>query len=267
MMDKETHQGHYVKIKKEFARQVDTLSRSPVFTDQHVIDRIIEAAQISGDERVLDLGCGPGILTEAVAPFSQEVIAFDLTPEMVDQTRQRCEKRGFKNVTLMLGEAENLPFDNSTFDIIVTRLTIHHFLDPSTAISNMVRVLKPKGKIVVADIVSSENSNESDLHNALEILRDPSHSKMLSIPELKKEISSASLMITMEDSWITQREFNEWIKITNDPSRKGPLYTIMYNLAKANASAGINLKLDQDRILFDHKWLLLVAEKKIGVNI
>lgn len=261
-MKKKIHEDHYSKTRRGFAKQVHTLSASPIFTDQIVIDRIVEAAQLSGNERILDLGCGPGIVTEALALLAKEVIAFDLTPEMLSQARQRCEKRGLKNVTFHLGEAERLPFENEAFDVIIARLAVHHFLDPSVAISNMTRVLKNRGKIVLADIVSSENSGEAELHNALEVLRDPSHSKMLSISELKEEIIATYLTITKEDSWIKHREFNEWIKITNDPSKIKPLYTIMYNLAKANLSSGIDLRLSDNELVFDHKWVLLVAEKK-----
>ena len=253
--------GHHKITREEFDRQADSMSKASIFTDSDVLDRIRCVARVAGSSRVLDLGCGPGIVTEALAIEAVEVIALDLSPEMIQRARQRCEEAGQKNVRFAVGKAENLPFHNASFDVIVTRLTIHHFPDPKVALSEMIRALKPSGKIVIADIVSSQIHEESDLHNALEILRDPSHVRMLSYTELKHLIEAAGLAIKMEDEWIKEREFTEWMQITNAPERSEPIYIIMRELARAGIRAGIDLQIGEATLVFKHQWILLTAER------
>ncbi len=260
-MDDGKSNGHHRVTREEFDRQAESMSKASIFTDSDILDRIRCAARVAGSSRVLDLGCGPGIVTEALAIETGQVIALDLSPEMIRRARQRCEEAGQKNVRFTIGKAEKLPFHNASFDVIVTRLTIHHFPDPEAALSEMIRVLKPSGKIVIADIVSSQIHEESDLHNALEILRDPSHVRMLSYTELKHLIEAAGLAIKMEDEWIKEREFTEWMQITNAPERSEPIYIIMRELARAGIGAGIDLQIRGATLVFKHQWILLTAER------
>ncbi len=249
------------RVKEEFARQAERLSVAPAFTDADVLEKIRAAVAPKATMRVLDLGCGPGIVAAALAASAREVVALDLTPEMLEKVRQRCRDAGLHNVRCQLGTAEELPFDDGSFDGVVSRLTFHHFPDTSRVLGEMVRVTQPGGRIVVADVVSSENTEEAALHNALEILRDPSHVRMLSPGELRRLIEAAGLRITAASTWDMARNFEEWIRIASAPERAAPLFTIMQALAKAGIDAGIDLGFDGKTVVFKHRWLLVTAEK------
>jgi ubiquinone/menaquinone biosynthesis C-methylase UbiE len=252
---------HYSRVQEEFKRQAPTLSAAPVFSDAGVLEQIHRAVNPAPRMNLLDLGCGPGIVTAALAPDLKEVVAYDLTPEMLDQARQRCAKAALKNVRFEVGRAEQLPFEKESFDAVVTRLTIHHFLDPQRVLNEVVRVLRPKGKLVVADVVSSENEEEAALHNALEILRDPTHTRMVSPRELTELLPASGLRILSRVTWQMQRNYEEWIRITNAPERVKPLYVVMASLARAGLRAGINLQSEGGTLVFTHQWLLITAEK------
>lgn len=127
--------------------------------------------------------------------------------------------------------------------------------------AEMVRVTRSGGKVIVADVVSSENADEAALHNALEILRDPSHLQMLSTSGLLGLIATAGLRVAATSTWEMQRDFEEWIRITNAPERAKPLFTVMLTLAKAGSHAGIDLRSDGKKVLFKHRWLLVTAQK------
>ncbi len=252
---------HFSRIKEEFKRQAETLSVASVFTDSGVLEQIHTAIKPTRLMNLLDLGCGPGIVTAAMAPEVREVVAYDLTPEMLDQARKRCQEAGLKNVRFELGKAEDLPFEKETFDGIVTRLTIHHFPDPRRVMDEAVRVTRRNGKIVVADVVSSENDEEAGLHNALETLRDPTHVRMFSPSQMLELVKSAGLRITSTVTWEMKRDYDEWIRITNAPERVKPLHTVMVTLAKAGIHAGINLHFNGRTVAFTHRWLLITGEK------
>lgn len=253
---------HFSRVKEEFKRQAETLSVAPVFTDSGILEQIRAAIKPTRMMTLLDLGCGPGIVTAAMAPDVREVVAYDLTPEMLDKARKRCEEAGLKNVRFELGRGERLPFEEESFDRVVTRLTIHHFLDPRRVMDEAVRVTRRGGKAVVADVVSSENDEEATLHNALETLRDPTHMRMFSSNEMLELIKTAGLRITSTVTWEMKRDYEEWIQITNAPERIKPLYTVMVALAKASIDAGINLHFNGETVTFTHQWLLVTGEKK-----
>jgi hypothetical protein len=69
------------------------------------------------------------------------------------------------------------------------------------------------------------------------------------------------LRVAATSTWEMQRDFEEWIRITNAPERAKPLFTVMLTLAKAGLQAGIDLRFDGKTVLFKHRWLLVTAQK------
>lgn len=255
--------AHDKLIQTEFSRQADTMAQAAVFNDAVILDRIREAAQLSERSRALDVACGPGIVLEALARNAGEVVGCDITPAMLERAEQRCAAAGLSNVRLVPGRVEALPFSDAEFDVVVSRSALHHFLEPAATIREMARVLKPGGRMVTVDVMASENAAEAALHNSLEILRDPSHVRMLPRSELQRYLEDAGLRVDSCTTWVNHREAGEWLKITNVPERIGPLKVIMSELAQKGATAGIDLRIAADRILFEHSAALTVAIKPL----
>jgi len=253
--------AHQLRIRDEFTRQADSMAAAVVFTDQEILDRIRQAAALTPQSRVLDLACGPGIVAVALARDAGGVVALDLTPTMVSRARSRCAEAGLDNVHCVLSQGETLPFADASFDVVVNRSAVHHFPDPTSILAEVARVLRPGGRLVVSDVVSSEDAEESALHNALEVLRDPSHVRMLPESELRGQLDRVGLVVQSSLTWINQREFNEWIRITNSPERMAALQPIMSALARAGIHAGVNLRAESEEVRFDHHTLLLIAVK------
>ena len=212
-------------------------------------------------ERVLDLGCGPGIVSRALAPDAGLVVALDLTREMLLQARTRCDETGISNVGCVTGDGELLPFAAETFDAAVTRLALHHFPDPSRILHEIARVMKPGGRAIIADIISSEDKEEGDLHNALEALRDPSHGRMMPRTELLEGVRRAGLRVISCMDWQRNRRLAEWVRIVDAPEREAPLREVMSALARAGVRAGIELREEGECVSFVHRWVLVVAER------
>ncbi len=252
---------HQTRVRDEFSRQAETMAPAAVFTDEGILARIREAASLMPGSRVLDLACGPGIVSEALAHQAGAVVAYDITPTMLTRARRRCAEAGLTNVQCILGQAEALPFADETFDVVVNRSALHHFPRPAMALAEMARVTRSAGRIVIVDVVSSEDPEESALHNALEVLRDPSHIRMLPKNEILASLQEAGLKLQATVMWTNRREFDEWLRITNAPERATPLRAVMSALAKGGASAGINLHLDGNTLVFEHCSLLIVALK------
>lgn len=254
---------HEALIRAEFSRQAETLESARFFNDADTLARMREAAALTPTSRVIDVACGPGIVVEALAPHAGEVVACDITPAMLERAAARCAKAGLTNVRCVQGPAEALPFADASFDVVVTRAALHHFPNPGAAVREMARVLRPGGRAVILDSTSSENAEESALHNALEILRDPSHARMLPKSELLALLPAAGLVQTSLVEWDNGQTFDEWLKTANAPERAGPLRVVMSALANAGLHAGINLRDDASgRLCFEHHRVLVVAEKR-----
>jgi ubiquinone/menaquinone biosynthesis C-methylase UbiE len=252
---------HDNRVRDEFTRQAETFSASSAITDAALTQRFVTALGEAGGGSVLDVACGPGILSAAIAKAARDVTAFDLTPQMLTKAAERCAAAGLDNVAFREGNAADLPFADADFDAVVTRLSVHHFERPDLVMSEIFRVLRPDGRFVVADVIASEVPAEAELHNAIEILRDPSHVRMLPASELTALVEQAGFIIESKATWDKPREFEEWMGIVNDPSRVPPLRAVVRALACAGASAGIGLSEDGRQIRFFHRWNLIVARK------
>lgn len=254
---------HLKRITDEFARQAQTFDVWAQNVDADVGARFGAALGQAARGRLIDIACGPGVVTAALAPNAASVVAFDATERMLEKAKARCAKAGLGNVEFKSGDAEHLPFPDAQFDGAVTRAAIHHFADPQRAISEMFRVLRPGGVTVLADVISSEDASESRLHNAIERLRDSSHVRMLQASELDSAARRAGFRDLEAASWDMNRELEEWFSIVSDPARVEPIRTVVRALAEDGRSAGIGLSVKDGQVVFFHRWRLLKATKPV----
>lgn len=179
-------------IVDQFTKQAVPFSQMPHHNDEDTNRLVIETAGIGADDTVLDVACGPGLITCAVAGVARHVSGIDITPAMIDEARKRQQSLGLANVAWTVGDALPLPFVASSFSAVITRFSFHHFLEPEAVLTEMVRVCQPGGIVTVVDVFMS-TPEQAEAYNRMEKLRDPSHTRALLLAELTGMFHDAGL--------------------------------------------------------------------------
>ncbi len=119
----------------------------------HFGRQLVESAHVPNGARILDIATGRGAVlfpaAEAVGPQGH-VTGIDLSKEMVEETRRQIENRKLKNVEIQVMDAEHLEFPDGAFDFVFCSFAIFFFPQLERALSEMMRVLKPGGRIAVS---------------------------------------------------------------------------------------------------------------------
>ena len=185
--------AHQDLILDQFTRQATPFSTADTITDANALRMIVAAASPGPGDTVLDVACGGGIIVCAFAPEVKHATGIDMTPAMLDRARQLAVEKGLANVSWDQGDVGSLPYADGAFDIVVTRFSMHHFLDPIGVLREMVRVCAPGGRVAVVDMYASENPAKAAEWNRAEKLRDPSHVRCLTLTELKALFGAVGL--------------------------------------------------------------------------
>jgi len=170
---------HDAEIHDQFTRQAEP------FLDRHgrgkdvLLGLMAECAAPSPTDSLLDVACGPGIISCYFAPRVARVTGLDMVPAMLEQARRLQAEKQLPNIEWKLGQSTELPFADGSFDCVVTRFSFHHYMDPQAALREMRRVAKSGGTVLVADVTPRPDAQ--DRFNYWEILRDPSHTRALTL--------------------------------------------------------------------------------------
>jgi len=210
-------QQHEKVVERQFGERASAYLHSTVHAQGEEFDRLRSLLAGHANARVLDLGCGAGHVSFQVAALAGEVLAYDLSADMLAVVASAAEERGIGNIVVGQGVAEHLPFADASFDFVFSRFSAHHWSDVGLALREARRVLKPGGKLAIVDLMAPGQPLFDTFLQTVELLRDTSHVRNYSVTEWHQYLAEAGLRV---DGLVRQRlrlEFASWVERMRTP--------------------------------------------------
>ena len=166
-------------------------------------------APLAGDERALDVGCGTGALSYALAPLVGEVVGLDSSEERLEAAREDAPP----GCTFVVGDAEALPFPYGDFDLVGCRGVLHHVRRPELVVAELARVTSRGGRIVIADQLGDVDPIRSLEYDRFERARDRSHSRLLPDADIRGFLDANDLVVTANEVAREQRHMDRYLDL------------------------------------------------------
>ena len=200
---------HDRTIVDEFTRQAESFNTAAVANAEETLAGLVRFAAPSREERWLEAASGPGLIARALAPLTGSVLGVDATPAMVELARR--EAAGLPNLAFALGDAGALELGDGEFDGAVTRFSLHHIPVPSRVVAELARVVRPGGKVVLADHMVDDDTDAAAWETEVERLRDPSHWAALPLRRLRALGEQAGLTLEEERIVPLALDYDDWL--------------------------------------------------------
>jgi SAM-dependent methyltransferase len=213
MSDSRTHEG---LVNRQFGARAAAYLTSAVHAQGADLEAL--AALVDNNAaRVLDLGCGGGHVSFKVAPGAREVVAYDLSAEMLGVVAKAAAERGLTNLVTRQGVVERLPFEDQSFDYVLSRFSAHHWQDVEAALREAARVLKAGGTLGLVDSVTPGAPLLDTFLQSIELLRDPSHVRNYTRAEWDAIIARAGFKPGNVTAYQLRLDFASWVERMRTP--------------------------------------------------
>jgi ubiquinone/menaquinone biosynthesis C-methylase UbiE len=248
------------QIQHLFGRAAADYASSGVHAQGYSLNRLLELTQPQPEWHVLDVATGAGHTALTFAPHVAQVIASDITAEMLAEAARLAQERGFTNFSTETADAEALPFDDDSFDLVTCRLAAHHFPHTARFVAEAARVLRPGGLLTVVDNVvpgSRLRGKKARLEreageyiNAYEKLRDPGHGRCLSLYEWEDRYRQAGFAITHQETADMWLDFDAYVNRMRVSATNRTRLRAMLLQAPQRAADFLTPQVTGDRITF-----------------
>lgn len=202
------------RIREQFGRAAENYIRDKGFAKGDDLDEARRLLEPNLEDNLLDVACGGGHTALYFAPFVRNVVASDLTMQMLKKAQEYVsEEGGVENVTFREADAEDLPFPAGSFSLLTCRIAAHHFPDVPRALDEFHRVLKRRvGRMVIIDTLLPEDQQIADFYQAMEKMRDPTHIQAYTESSWTRMVEDALFEVQATAVFPKTHDFVEWGK-------------------------------------------------------
>jgi SAM-dependent methyltransferase len=242
-------------IREEFTHQSGSFGTSAAMTSAQTLGVLIELVPEDPQARWIDVACGPGVISRAIAGRVGSVSGVDLTPAMIEEAERRAREDGVENVSFALGDATALDCADASFDGAITRLSLHHIPAPARVVAEMARVIRPGGWVAISDLAADRDGEAAAWREEIERLRDPSHWACQTPERLRRMGAAAGLEIEHEELVRVDIDFDGWLARSSGGPTVAGLVAQLVEEPPAGAERFRVVESEGCRRLVQHYWL------------
>lgn len=200
--------SHDEALADAFDGQAAQFERAPVQSDPAALERLVRLADFPPDSLVLDAGCGPGLVAEALLRAGHRVFGVDLSAEMIERARRRCAAWGERARFAQASLFDALPA--GPFDGAISRYVLHHVADPEAFLRRQVELVRSGGTVALCDTTNDPDPQRAAHLDDLERARDKTHTHNLGPGAIVDTFARAGLreLRLTEDAY--ELDFDEW---------------------------------------------------------
>ncbi len=224
--------GNQNEVRKNFGQRAAEYRLSSTHGNPLALKRMVNLIKPSSDAFALDVATGGGHTAIALAKCVKQVVAIDITQEMLAEAKIASSQAGVSNITFRAEDVHNLNISDCQFDIVASRLAVHHFSDVNRALREMCRVLKPSGKLYILDCSVIDGEEPEKEINRIESLRDSSHQFSYS-PRLWHQLLE-ELPLTIDHTSLLKEQYElpRWFdRMGTDRNNRKEIFRILNSLS------------------------------------
>lgn len=257
---------HNEIIRREFSKQAASFDKSGLtLSSQEYLSWMVDILPLQSGFRVLDVAAGTGHLSRAIAPHVQQVIAIDMTQEMLREARKAAAGACIENILFEEADAAALPYQDNSFEMVLSRFAIHHFEKPELQLKEMVRVCRPEHIVGIIDLLSPVDEDLIAPYNRLERLRDPSHTVALTESELTKAMRISGLSVQQIATRDISVDFERWTEMTGrDQQTKRAIRGELEREIAGDCKTGMRPHVEGGKLKFLQVYCVVTGTKPSG---
>lgn len=254
--------NHNNTVRHAFTLQADKYAANSVVSNPSRLADLVESVNPREDALVLDVATGPGFVAKAFASVCRTVVGVDITRAPLEIARRNLRDEKHSNLHYQLADVGYLPFADTQFDVVVSRLAIHHMSNPSRVFSEISRVCRSGGTIAIEDIVVSEHRRRGNYQNRFEKIRDPSHAEALPLSRLLRLFAEHNMEVEKVNTDILVQDVDAWLANAHSPLRQAKKARNLIERDAEEDLSGTNpFRDDMGRLHFVQKIARVIGRK------
>jgi SAM-dependent methyltransferase len=240
---------HERVVEAQFGPRARAYVESAVHSQGADLEAIGALAKNLRPALVLDLGAGGGHVSYVVARHAGRVIATDLSSEMLAAVAETAREKGLSNIETREAPAEQLPFEDETFDFVASRYSAHHWRDFEAGLREARRALKGGGRAVFVDAYSPGQALLDTHLHTIELLRDHSHVRDYTCAQWLDALARASFAPEAVRTWRLRMDFPVWTARMGTPEENVKAIRALQGAASAETKTHFAIEPDGSFLL------------------